>query len=555
MDIWEILLKSKEGEEKSQECEYLYDEDEMAADDSESEFFWDSENEEDDDTEMIQAETSQNDEIDSADDSEPDYFGEYDNTEDDETDESATEERVFTVAPSSFEGKKARALAQLADELIWVAGLRVFEGTDILEYVEDYGYYRRVSMPEILLSKRLGPPGYFARLSAKDIRDICDRIKWNAFSQRSANQFNASATKINTETGILDFVTGEKRKHSPDSLYTYYVKARYLDEDTEPYCPVFDRFCETSLAPLQSHGEETDRMIILQKRRLLLEMIGYVCSDDNSGKCALFLKGEPDSGKSVIVNFVTRLFDSELVSSVPLHKLAGRFNKAELFGKKLNVSGEIQGQKLREISTFKSITGGDSILAEYKGKTPFTFIPRCKLLFAGNALPGTAEADATKAFLNRVVILLFNRSIPKEEQDKELLDKLWDERNAIFTLAVNALRELRERNYQFTQPDESKLFLDGFANRGNSLQTFIRDCCVLESEGRVHNVDLLEAYQRYCMLNGLEAYPKSRLYEMLSGIPGVSMRRVRIGSENRCGHVGIRLKEESADSGTMEQNP
>ena len=120
---------------------------------------------------------------------------------------------------------------------------------------------------------------------------------------------------------------------------------------------------------------------------------------------------------------------------------------------------------------------------------------------------------------------------------------------------MNALRELRERNYQFTQPDESKLFLDGFANRGNSLQAFIRDCCVLEPEGRVHNVDLLEAYQRYCMLNGLEAYPKSRLYEMLSGIPGVSMKRVRIGSENRCGHVGIRLKEESADSGTMEQHP
>ena len=113
---------------------------------------------------MIQAETPQNDEIHSADDSEPDYFGEYDNMED-----SQAEERVFTVEASSLEGRKASTLNQLADELIWVAGLRVFEGTDILEYVEDYGYYRRVPMPEIMLSKRLGPPGYFARLSAKDI--------------------------------------------------------------------------------------------------------------------------------------------------------------------------------------------------------------------------------------------------------------------------------------------------------------------------------------------------------------------------------------------------
>ena len=66
------------------------------------------------------------DETNIADDFESNHVWSYDSTEDDEMDESATEERVFTVAPSSFEGKKARALDQLANELIFSAGLRVF---------------------------------------------------------------------------------------------------------------------------------------------------------------------------------------------------------------------------------------------------------------------------------------------------------------------------------------------------------------------------------------------------------------------------------------------
>ena len=235
----------------------------------------------------------------------------------------------------------------------------------------------------------------------------------------------------------------------------------------------------------------------------------------------------------------------ELISAVQLHQLSDRFAKAELFGKKLNVSGEIQGKKLREITTFKCITGGDRIEAEYKGKDLFSFVPRCKLLFAGNTLPTTSESDATRAFVNRLTILLFNHSIPKEDQDKDLLDKLLAEKDAIFTLAMDALRDLKERNYCFTLPDESKEFLNSFEERGNSLQAFLKDCCVVEAEARIFNVDLYQAYVRYCQKNGLEEFSREKLYEMLSGVPGVTMKRIRIRTENRWGHVGIGIRDQT----------
>lgn len=160
-------------------------------------------------------------------------------------------------------------------------------------------------------------------------------------------------------------------------------------------------------------------------------------------------------------------------------------------------------------------------------------------------MPTTSESDATKAFINRLTILLFNHSISKEEQDKDLLDKLLDERDAIFTLAVDALRELRNRNYDFTRPDESAEFLRSFEERDNSLQAFLEDRCVIEPEARIFNVDLFKAYKQFCQENGLEEFSQAELKIMLSGVPGVTMKRVRIGSENRRGLVGVRLKEDA----------
>ena len=37
------------------------------------------------------------------------------------------------------------------------------------------------------------------------------------------------------------------------------------------------------------------------------------------------------------------------------------------------------------------------------------------------------EVEATKAFMNRICLLVFSKSIPKENQDPNLSEKLWAE--------------------------------------------------------------------------------------------------------------------------------
>ena len=216
----------------------------------------------------------------------------------------------------------------------------------------------------------------------------------------------------------------------------------------------------------------------------------------------------------------------------------------------LNVAGEIAGRALRDISIFKSVTGNDRIIGEFKGRDPFSFTPRCKMLFSGNTLPLTTEADATAAFVNRIRVLLFNSSTPPEKQDK-----LWKERDSIVTLALDAVRELIERGLEFTMPEDSKQFLDSLAMRGSVIQAFIAECCVLGPDERVFNVELYATFEAFCKRNGLECLSRPKFYELLSGIPGITMKRTRIGTENRQGHVGIALKKEVPDGGTLEQQP
>lgn len=437
--------------------------------------------------------------------------------------------------------KRANFFSNLVDQIAANAVILFTEDGEPFAYDEELGCYRPIPQLTAWLANFF-PEITTRSLLANDLREIAQRLTWREDLQCCRDAFNRSKELVNLENGVFNLETGELLEHDPRFRFTYQVKASYLEDPEYINCPTFEAFCRSSL-----DGNP-------QKRQLLLEIIGYICSDLTVGKCAFFLKGQPNSGKSVISEFIGRLFDPSLISDVPLHELGGKFSRAQLAGKKVNISGEIAGRALRDISIFKSVTGRDRIMGEFKGKDPFYFTPTCKLLFAGNTLPRTTESDTTAAFANRLVVLLFNQSIPPEKQDKSLPDRLWWEADSIVTLALHAMQDLMSRNFVFVLPDDSRAFLASFVNRSNILSGFWEECCILSPKARVFNVELFDAFSNYCEQNGLESLSRSQFYDLLSGVPGVYAKRIRIGKENRQGHVGIALKR-SKSPGTLERSP
>ena len=72
---------------------------------------------------------------------------------------------------------------------------------------------------------------------------------------------------------------------------------------------------------------------------------------------------------------------------------------ANLFEAKLNISGELNEGELKGLNTIKALTGNDDIIGERKGRDPFVFKNKAKLVFAGNQMPLLKNLDSTSAFL------------------------------------------------------------------------------------------------------------------------------------------------------------
>ena len=365
--------------------------------------------------------------------------------------------------------------------------------------------------------------------------EIKTRICRRPELQAKYEDFNAIPDLINCTNGVVGIGLDSVNllEHSPEYRFTYCIDARYEKKDVET--PVFDHFCDTSLS-----GDK-------KKRKLLLQIIGYSCSDMTGAKKAFFFKGEPDSGKSVMLNFLENLVGLDAVSNIPLHELGERFNKASLFGKKINTNGEIKNIKFKDLSYLKSMTGGDRISAEFKHGQIFSYIPTAKLIFAGNALPLSEEEEATKAFINRICLLIFPHSIPKEEQDTSLNEKLWHERHAIFSAAVNALVKLSKKNLKFTEPEDSNAYLCYFEGNSNSLDMFVKDCCVFDQNASTPVKEFKAAYHIYCEDNVLEIMGKIKMCSRLMEKHKIARSRLHKKDSNVHHFIGIRIQKTNAE--------
>src|SRR5699024_4107333 len=94
-----------------------------------------------------------------------------------------------------------------------------------------------------------------------------------------------------------------------------------------------------------------------------------------------------------------------------------RFKTAELFGKLANIGDDISSEYIPDASVFKKLVTGESISAEKKGQDPFDFINYSKLLFSANEIPRLGRGEDSGALARRLIIIPFNASFSKEDED------------------------------------------------------------------------------------------------------------------------------------------
>lgn len=334
--------------------------------------------------------------------------------------------------------------------------------------------------------------------------------------------------------------------------FGYFLDFSYIDSnERKGRMRNFDAYLE-SVFP-----EETET-----KKRLMLEIIGYTLSDYTNAKAGFFFLGASNSGKSTILELIQRILPEHAVTTIPLYRLENRFNLARLADSRVNICTELTSKSFAATDIFKMLTSNEVVTAEHKGCRPFEFRMRCKSINAGNMLPDINENEGISSIVNRMIILLFPRSIARENQDLSLLEKLWDERDCIFSSALDALVGLKKRNFIFQEANDTVKLKNQLRTQERSLDSFISEYCVIDKNGKEHLTTLFEAFHTYCEENLLECRcSKTQFSQYLCRRSDIQREKFRIaGSKPLSGMKGIRLKTneeylaQDSDSYSPESN-
>lgn len=301
--------------------------------------------------------------------------------------------------------------------------------------------------------------------------------------------------------------------------------------------PIFQKFLETSL------GKDE------KKTKLLLQIFGYCLTDIVAAEVFFVLLGKPGSGKSILLKLLGRVVGEENITSMPFNRLGSRFNVGRLAGVTLNISTELSGEKLKNIDIIKAIVSGDRIMGEYKGEMPFEFSPRVKLICAGNVFPRISDTTGSDAILRRLVVLRFTKKVDAESRDRGLLEKLWQERDVIFSLALKEVYELKKNGFRFAVPEDSDDFLNVLNAESQAVEMFVNEKCEFSENMRIHICVMWEAFQQYLEENALDVkITLTQFSQEIGLLEGVRRTRFRENGKSLRGFEGIALRRNNPNT-------
>lgn len=354
----------------------------------------------------------------------------------------------------------------------------------VRRYVYKGGCYRLQSDDEFKGAIKAFIKGYNPEiLRSKDVNEVFFDLTTDS-NWLDDDQLNADENIINFQNGILNLETMQLEPHDPKHLCTIQIPCDWSEDDLET--PVYDEFIKTL-----TNGDGFNQLF-------LEEFIGVAISNVHGYrmKKALFLVGEGDTGKSQLKKLTERLIGKGNYTGIDLETLESRFGSSALYNKRLAGSSDMAFMTVKELRTFKLATGGDTLFAEFKGQNGFEFTYNGLLWFCANKKPKFG-GDRGDWVYDRMVFIDCENVIPKEQQDKTLLDKLYAERAGIVKKAVKALKIVIGNGYSFSTPPSAEKALRRYKIENNSVLSFIQDCVVPRPAGMRDSCTTKKMYDVY----------------------------------------------------------
>jgi len=334
---------------------------------------------------------------------------------------------------------------------------------------------------------------------------------------------------LNVLNGTFDLKTGEFHDHNQAHGITKLAPVEYVEEAE---CPRWLLFLDRVL--------DQDQELI----RFVQQAIGYSLTADTSEECLFILHGSGRNGKTKFLEVIRSLL-GDYAQTTPTSTLIdqGRYTPsqssdvARLKGIRFVTASETdEGHRLAE-GQVKSLTGGDVITARYLYGEFFDFRPVCKIWLSCNHRPRIRGTD--EGVWSRIRLIPFNITIPEEERDSRLLEKLLRELPGILNWALQGCRDWVESG-ELELPKSMKLANREYRSDMDILGKFIEDCCLEDELHWAPHATLFTRYRNWCQITG-ETPSNSRNFGLKLFSRGLIRHK---GAGGARGWKGLSLKSE-----------
>lgn len=415
---------------------------------------------------------------------------------------------------------------QLTMEFIRMACIR-FDG--IVPYINVGTYWQKIARKDIpSLIRNIISPAYRSMVKSGHITETIKRLTDDIQLKLNVSEsFWKQQDLLNFKNGVLNIVTGEFTTDRNNYIFDYVINSDYLPDCTESDAPNFMHFIKTSV------GEEN--------KECLLRSTGYIISSKTDAKKAIFVIGAPDGGKSTYLKVIASAVSPELISNVSFSQISDPHYTMQYLGKRMNISYDNSSKPMDHEDVFKSITSNETITGRELYESPVQFTPTLKQIYASNYPFNFKNPD--EALYKRMIIIPFEYSVPPEKQDKQLFQKLLNEKNVILSLASKSLKALIESDYDFRMSDKGKAYIANRIAMLHSAEDFLDDRTVCDECNNVSSAVLFSHYEEWCRDNALKPIPRHEFMEhVLAYSPQIIRCKIGPREKRVWGFKGIRLK-------------
>ena len=347
--------------------------------------------------------------------------------------------------------------------------------------------------------KRIGSAKTVAavvKMAAADQRIVLDPEEWDA-----------DPMALNTPGALYDLRTGQPINRAGH----YLTQCAAVAPDFAASAPTFHRFLN------EVFTGDAEVVEFIQRA------LGYCITGEIREQVLFFWHGTGSNGKSTLLDLVQWLTDTYALK-LPADTLMTSRNErhptgiAQLLGKRLAVSSELdEGQFFNE-PLVKELTGDQRMRARFMNKDFFTFHQTQKHVIVGNFRPRLRGGDP--AIARRMVLVPFDAVFEEHRKDPTLLGKLKAEGPAVLAWLIRGAIKWHCDGLQI--PSRVRAASAEYMQAHDDLQQWIDECC--EKAGETKASDLYANFKAWKERRGEHAPSLTSWGDRLSRLPGMEKR-------------------------------